>query len=57
MAEVVNLNKFRKAKAKVADKKQAEENCIRFGRSKADKARDSAEAARSDTDLDGKKLD
>ena len=35
---VVNLNKFRKAKAKSDKKSSASINRIKFGRSKADKA-------------------
>jgi len=40
MADVVNLNRVRKAKAKADKAKRAEENRIRFGRTKAEKARD-----------------
>ncbi len=42
MSDPVNLNKFRKAKAK-ADKEQAAmENRAKFGRTKAEKQRDKA---------------
>lgn len=40
MAEIVNLNKFRKKKAREAAAAQAVENRVRFGRSKAEKQRD-----------------
>ncbi|WP_333714856.1 DUF4169 family protein [Yoonia sp.] len=42
----VNLNKLRKAKAKGDAKAKADENAIRFGRSKAEKAADTAREAR-----------
>ena len=35
MAEPINLNRARKARAKAADKAQASENRVRFGRTKA----------------------
>lgn len=41
---VVNLNKARKAKTKAEDKAQADENAIRFGRSKASRVLDAANA-------------
>lgn len=40
MAEIVNLNKFRKKKAREAAAAQAAENRARFGRTKAEKERD-----------------
>lgn len=40
MAEIVNLNKFRKKKARAAAVVKAAENRVRFGRTKAEKARD-----------------
>ena len=40
MAEIVNLNKFRKKKAREAAATQAAENRVRFGRTKAEKERD-----------------
>jgi hypothetical protein len=41
----VNLNKVRKAKAKGDAKAKADENAVRFGRSKADRASDKAREA------------
>lgn len=57
MADVVNLNRFRKARARADDKKQAAENRIAFGRTKAEKQQ--AEAARKmeQRALDGAQLD
>jgi len=56
MGEVVNLNRFRKARAKAEQTQQAEENRIRHGRGKAEKRETSSERDRNDRDLDGKKL-
>jgi hypothetical protein len=57
MAEIINLNKARKAKARVEKAAKAVENRVRFGRTKAKKAADRAEGARADRDLDGAKRD
>ena len=53
MTKVVNLNRARKAKTRKAAKVQADENAVRFGRSKAQKARDKAIADKAHRDLDG----
>ena len=55
MAEIVNLNKARKARAKAEAGKQAEANRAKFGRTKAEKDREAAEQARRDALLDGAK--
>lgn len=47
MTEPVNLNKARKARARLKKRVQADENAARFGRTKAEKARDRDEAARA----------
>ncbi|WP_412563241.1 DUF4169 family protein [Thalassobius sp. MITS945101] len=51
---VVNLNKFRKAKARADKKVQADENAVKFGRSKAEKRLQTARAEKAERDLDGK---
>jgi hypothetical protein len=53
MAEVVNLNKARKARARAATKAQSVENRAKFGRSKTDKAAAEAETRLADRRLDG----
>jgi hypothetical protein len=53
MAEIVNLNRARKAKARSDAGKQAEANRARFGRTKAERDRAQAEQARRDALLDG----
>ena len=55
MAEILNFNQLRKAKAKTSAKIQAVENRARFGRTKADKALEAARADKLKRDLDGAK--
>jgi len=55
MAEILNLNRARKAKAKTDAKARAAENRAKFGRTKVDKALDAARADRLRRDLDGAK--
>jgi hypothetical protein len=55
MAEIVNLNKARKARAKVESGKQAEANRAKFGRTRVQKDREAADQARRDALLDGAK--
>ena len=55
MAELINLNKARKAKAKAAGKAQASENRVRFGQAKGEKAAAKLEAERARRELEGKK--
>jgi hypothetical protein len=52
MADLINLNKARKARAKAAAKAEAVENRIRFGRTRQDKeaGRAAAEKLARDTD-------
>jgi len=57
MGEVVNLNRARKAKAKLESRAIAEANRAKFGRSKAAKQREQAERARAEKLLDGARLD
>lgn len=52
----INLNKARKARARVAKRAQADANAVAFGRTKAEKAADRGEASRMARDLDGKAL-
>lgn len=57
MAELINLNKARKAKAKVEGKAKAAENRVRFGRAKSETAVAKLETERARRDLDGKRRD
>ena len=47
MAEPINLNKARKASERTAEKKQAGENRVRFGRTKGEKTVSKLETERA----------
>ena len=49
----VNLSRYRKNKARAERKARADENAVKFGRTKAEKARDRARADKARRDLDG----
>lgn len=55
MADLINLNKARKQKARAAGEAQAAANRVRFGRTKAEKQRDAAAEAEAARRLDGLK--
>lgn len=55
MAQPVNLNRFRKEKARAEKKARADENSVKFGRSKAEKQRDAQQTSKAERDLDGHK--
>lgn len=55
MAEPINLNRARKAKARVDAEAKAVENRVRFGRTKAEKTLDQARAEKAARDLDAGK--
>lgn len=57
MTTPVNLNRYRKQRARADRKARADENALKHGRSKAAKARDAAEAARQDSRLSGHRRD
>lgn len=57
MAELINLNKARKARARATDKAQASENRVRFGQTKGQKAATKLDAERARRELEGKKRD
>ena len=48
----VNLNRFRKEMARAKDKARADENAVKFGRSKAQKELEKARADKAARDLD-----
>jgi phage protein D len=52
---VVNLNKARKAKARASEKAQADANAAKFGRTKAERELERAQAEKAARDLDGNK--
>ena len=57
MAEVVNLKAARKSREREAARVQADANSVKFGRSKAQKVLDQAQAEKAARDLDGAKRD
>ena len=54
MSNVTNLNQFRKTKARSDKRAKADENAVKFGRTKAQKALAKARAEKAKRDLDGK---
>ena len=57
MADIVNLNRFRKARERQEAQRLAEENRVRFGLKKAERNKILGETVKTETDLDGKRLD
>lgn len=57
MGEVLNLNKARKARARADKATAAAANRVAHGRTKLERAKDAAEAARHTAILDGAKRD
>ena len=55
MAELINLNKVRKAKARAGGKTQAVENRVRFGQTKGQKLVSKLDAERARREFEGKK--
>ncbi|WP_306005472.1 DUF4169 family protein [Aquicoccus porphyridii] len=55
MPGIVNLNKVRKATQRANKKRQADENAIKYGLSKAEKTLGKARADKVTQDLDGKR--
>jgi hypothetical protein len=53
MAEIVNLNRARKTRARTEAAGQAEANRAKFGRTKVQKQAEAADHARRETLLDG----
>jgi hypothetical protein len=56
MADIVNLKRARKDKARREHEREAAANRLRFGRTKAQKTADHDAAARSRRSLDDKRL-
>ena len=57
MGEVVNLRKWRRAREKAEAEAQAAANRAAFGRTKAEKKREAAEAAQREALLEGSRMD
>jgi hypothetical protein len=57
MADIINLNRFRKERDRAAKAKEAEENRIRHGRTKEERGQVRAEADKAEKTLDDKKIE
>ncbi|TLP64412.1 DUF4169 family protein [Parasedimentitalea maritima] len=57
MAEPVNLNRFKKQKARAEKKVRADQNAIKHGRSKQEKLLDDTTANKARRKLDGHKIE
>lgn len=57
MAKVINLNKFRKQKAKQEREKQADTNRRLHGRTKAERLHDALQKKKLETQVDGARLE
>ena len=57
MAEILNLRRARKDKARREREAEADANRRRFGRTKAEKAADTEARERAQREIDGKKID
>ena len=55
MSKPVNLNRFRKEKARADKKARADVNSVKFGRTKSEKQRDADKAQADIRHLDGHK--
>jgi hypothetical protein len=55
MAEIINLRAVRKAKARLKNRAQADENAVKFGLSKVEKKQGTAVSDKERRDLDGHK--
>jgi hypothetical protein len=55
MAEIINLNRFKKRRARDEEQKRAADNRARFGRSKAERRKAASEEEKAARDLDGKR--
>ena len=53
MSKPVNLNRFRKQKARAGDKARADRNAAKHGRSKAERELERIRAEKAGRDLDG----
>lgn len=57
MGDVINLNKFRKAKARASKATTAEANRRKHGRSASERAQETAGNEKRKRELDGKRLE
>lgn len=56
MGDVINLNQYRKARARAEKERQAAENRVRHGRTRGERKANKAEQERQAAELEGKRL-
>ncbi|MFT3732098.1 MAG: DUF4169 family protein [Hyphomicrobium sp.] len=56
-AEIINLNKVRKARERAEREKEAQENRLKFGQSKSERSISDAQRRKTQSDLDGARRD
>ena len=56
MSQPINLNKVRKAKARVEKQTRADANAVKFGQTKAQKTQTAQATAKAERRLEGHKL-
>ncbi len=56
MGDVINLNQYRKAKARAEKERLAAENRVRHGRTRGERKATKAEQEREAAELEGKRL-
>lgn len=57
MSTPINLNRYRKAKARAEKKAQADENAVKFGRTRAEKELEKRQGDKQRRDLDGHEVE
>ncbi len=57
MSKPVNLNRYRKEKARAEKKARADQNAVKFGRTKAEKAESKFEQDKLRRDLDNREIE
>lgn len=57
MADIINLRQARKRKSRAEKEREAADNRVRFGRTKAERLATEKENSRAARDLDGKRRD
>ncbi|HUK08358.1 MAG TPA: DUF4169 family protein [Stellaceae bacterium] len=57
MGDVVNLNRFRKDRARETEERRAAANRLRFGQRKDERERTKRESQKAEKDLDNKRVD
>lgn len=56
-AEIINLNKVRKARERADREREAHENRLKYGQSKSERSLADAQQRKAQTDLDGAQRD